>query len=256
MKTIITRMMFLLILVPGFGQKYSSEETTFLKTNHFEKGFITPAKKKVSTILLNDGKELQGFVDKVKYKKNHIISLVLRDQASEEKTEIDIAMIDEAYLSPSVMEKFAQGANMGAQIKTRKIKNHLSGDESLFTPVAVGLKNGKKTDDFLLQVLNPGFDNVISVYFDPAGKESKGMDVGGMGGALKIGGGVAESYYIKKGDRTFWLRKKDFKKEYNFLFGDNSEFMNKYPYKNVNWKWISALVMEYDKMSGGDMANN
>lgn len=179
---------------------------------------------------------------------------MLRDASSEEKTDIEVAAIEEAYLSLSKMERFSQGANMSAQIKTRKVKNHLSGDESFFAPVHVGMKNGKKKDDFLLQVLNPGFDNVITVYFDPAGKESKGMDVGGLGGALKIGGGVAESYYIKKGDRTFWLRKKDFKNEYDFLFGDNQKFMNKYPYKNINWKWISGLIMEYDKMSGGDMA--
>lgn len=265
MKTIILNTVFLIVFLPGFAQKLTKEETDFLKTNHFDQGFIAPAKKKISTVILKDGKELQGNAEKVKYKKNHIQSLTLKEESGQ-KTDLTSGMIQEAYFAPSGMEKFSKKSNEATRVKTRKTSKPLNGDEAHFLNLTVGLQNKKKKDDFLLMLVNPDFDGLIEVYFDPAAKESKGADVGagigsalgvkGLGGAFKIGGGMMESYYIKKGDRTFWLRKKDFKKEYDFLFGDNQEFMERYPYKNVKWNWLSGLILEYTKMTGKDTASN
>ncbi|HET8804025.1 MAG TPA: hypothetical protein VFM72_05550, partial [Aequorivita sp.] len=81
---------------------------------------------------------------------------------------------------------------------------------------------------------------------DPFAKESQGFK---MGPGPTIGGGVTKSYYIQKGDKVLWLPKSDFEENYEFLFGDNAEFMAKYPYKSIKWDWLSALVLEYTRMS-------
>ena len=73
----------------------------------------------------------------------------------------------------------------------------------------------------------------------------------GVGGFVSpgVGGGVTKSYYVKKGDHVVWLQKSDFEENYNMLFGDNAEFMKKYPYKSIKWEHFSYLVMEYTRLS-------
>ena len=99
--------------------------------------------------------------------------------------------------------------------------------------------------EFLMQVINHGFDDIISVYHDPRAKETGGVSFGGP----QLGGGVIKSYYIKKGDKVIWLHKDDFDDNYEFLFGDNPVFMKKYPLKSVEWGYFSFLVAQYTEMS-------
>ena len=99
-----------------------------------------------------------------------------------------------------------------------------------------------------MQVINPGFDDIISVYHDPRAKETGGVS---FGYGPQLGGGVIKSYYVKKGDKVMWLHKDDFEDNYDFLFGDNAEFMKKYPKNSVEWDYFSFLVNEYTSMSNG-----
>jgi hypothetical protein len=54
-----------------------------------------------------------------------------------------------------------------------------------------------------------------------------------------------------KGDKVMWLHKDDFEDNYDFLFGDNAEFMKKYPKNSVEWDYFSFLVNEYTEMNNG-----
>lgn len=262
MKTTILFFTFLLVSLFGYSQKYSSDETKHLKTYYFEHGFVTPAKKKISTLVLKDGNEVQGKLNKIKFKKNHIDFVSITDSISGKAAEYPASTIKDAYFFPSSLERLAQKSDNAMRIQTRKISKKRHGDEAYFESCEVGMKNKKKKGTYLLQLLNPDFDSLISVYFNPTAKESSGADIGAMlggsqlKGALKVGGGVLESYYVKKGDRIVWLNKKNLKKEYDFLFGDNPEFIAKYPYKAVKWNWISALVLEYDQMTTGKKATS
>jgi hypothetical protein len=132
---------------------------------------------------------------------------------------------------------------MGGRSSVKKLS---SSDATYFINQKVSLKNKKDEQEFLMQLINPDFSSIISVYHDPFAKESQGFK---MGAGPTIGGGVVKSYYVQKGDKIFWLPKGDFEENYEFLFGDNAAFMAKYPYKSINWDWLSALVMEYTKMS-------
>lgn len=241
---------FLLVSGSALAQKvkYSKKELSHLKGYFFNEGFNKPATKKISTVILKDGSEIKGYCKGIKTKRSQIHTLVFEGETSGEKNEITAENIAEAYLFASGFEKFGkvgdQISRMGTS-KRKSMKKATTNDEIYFVNQSVSLKNKKEEQEFLMQLINPEFDDYISVYHDPRAAESQGMGVGGM----TFGGGVLKSYYVKKGDRIFWLRKSDFKDEYENLFGDNKEFMKKYPLKSVNWDWLSALVLEYTKMS-------
>lgn len=252
MKDIIKISLISLLLVSGSAiaqkVKYSKEQLSHLKGYYFNEGFSQPATKKVSTVIFKDGTEQRGYCKGIKTKKNQISAIVFKDSVSGEKIEIPAERVSEAYLYASGFEKFGK---VGEQInrmgtsKRNNMKKSTTNDQIYFVNQSVSLKNKKDEEEFLMQLINPDFDDYISVYYDPRANESQGMSLGG----LQVGGGVLKSYYVKKGDRIFWLRKSDFEKEYDFLFGDNKEFIKKYPYKSVNWDWLSALVLDYTKLS-------
>lgn len=246
----ISLISFLIVSGSALAQKvkYSKDELTHLKGYYFNEGFNKPATKKISTVILKDGSEIKGYCRGIKTKRSQIHTLVFEDEISGEKTEIPAENVAEAYLFASGFEKFGKVGNQINRMGTSKrnnMKKATTNDEIYFVNQSVSLKNKKDEQEFLMQLINPDFDDYISVYHDPRSKESQGMGVGGV----KFGGGILMSYYVKKGDRIFWLRKSDFKDEYENLFGDNKEFMKKYPLNSVNWDWLSALVLEYTKMS-------
>lgn len=74
----------------------------------------------------------------------------------------------------------------------------------------VELKPGKFK---LMMLLNPDFDERIKVYLDPQAQET--------------GKGDDKSFFVKKGDRFFKLKKKKYDDEFENLYGD-SEIMMKF----------------------------
>lgn len=152
------------------------------------------------------------------------------------------------YIFPTNLDKGLKVMKHYSNVRsmsTRKISNSVTNDRIHFVNQSVSLKNKKDEMEFLMQVINPGFDDIISVYHDPRAKETGGVSFGGP----QLGGGVIKSYYIKKGDKVIWLHKDDFDYNYEFLFGDNPEFMKKYPLKSVEWGYFSFLVAQYTQMS-------
>ena len=254
MKNLIQISMAILFLLsmPLWAQKvkYSKDELKHLKAYYFNEGFDKPATKKVSTVILKDGTEKKGNCVNIKTRKQQIHTLVFRDSVTGNKDEIPVENVAEAYLFASGWGKLTKIADqidrMGSSGR-KSMKKATTNDQIYFVNQSVSLKNKKDEQEFLMQLINPDFDDYIAVYHDPRSGKSASFTPGGIG--PKLGGDVLKSYYVKKGDRVFWLRKKDFNKEYDFLFGDNKEFMKKYPLKSANWDWLSTLVLEYTKMT-------
>lgn len=243
-----------LIMICGFAfaqnkVKYTDEERDMLKAYYFSEGFDQPATKKVSTVIMKDGSEHKGYCKSIATKRGQITQIYFKDSVTDKKETYDAGQIKEAYLYASGFEKFGKiskkigNFGMGGRSSVKKLS---SSDATYFVNQKVSLKNKKDEEEFLMQLINPDFSNIISVYHDPFAKESKGFSVGG---SPTFGGGVVKSYYIQKGDKVMWLPKSDLEENYEFLFGDNAEFMAKYPYKSINWDWLSALVLEYTTMS-------
>ncbi len=100
-----------------------------------------------------------------------------------------------------------------------------------FNSVVYNNKNNKKA---LLQLVNYGFDQKLKVYPDP-NSESGVTTINGT----PVTGGQIKAYFIVKGDNSFKVNKKSYKKLYNVIFGDCSEM-------EVNYKTISINNITHD----------
>lgn len=252
MKAKLLTILSLLIINISFAQdkvKYTDEEKDMLKTYFFNEGFNSPATKKVSTIKLKDGSVQKGYCKGVATKKGQIHEITLKDSATSKTNTFKAEQISEAFLYASGWEKAGKITkyfdNYGMNKRTN-VKKITDNDQIYFINQKVSLKNKKDDKEFLMQLINPDFSQIISVYYDPFAKETQGFSIGG---SPTFGGGVIKSYYVQKGDKVMWLHKSDFEENYNFLFGDNEAFMKKYPYKSVEWDWLSALIFEYTNMT-------
>lgn len=254
MKTKLVLLLFVSLYGLSFAQekvKYSDDDLKLLKTYFFNEGFNKPATQKVSTVIMKDGSEHKGYCKSILTKKGQIHQIVFKDSITDKKNTYDATQIKEAYLFASGFEKWGKVSQKFSNYgmgKRNSLKRITSNDEIYFVNQTVSLKNKKDDKEFLMQLINPEFSDIIEVYHDPFAKETQGFSIGG---SPSFGGGIIKSYYIKKGDKVMWLHKSDFEENYDFLFGDNAEFMKKYPYKSIDWDWFSALVLEYTRISQG-----
>lgn len=245
---------FCFVSVASFAQdkvKYSKEEKQKMEKYLFNEGFNTPSPKKTSTIILKDGSTHKGFCSKIDTKKGQIFEVSIKDSISKKSMTFNAEQIDEMYVYPSNAEKFAKVDKYMGNIRnigTKSLNKSTTNGRIYFVNQTVSLKNKKDDKEFLMQVINPGFDDIISVYHDPRAKETGGVS---FGYGPQLGGGVIKSFYVKKGDKVMWLHKDDFEDNYDFLFGDNKEFMKKYPKKSVEWDYLSFLINEYTQMTNG-----
>mgnify|MGYP006955275698 CR=1 FL=1 len=231
--------------------KYSKEEIKKMETYLFNEGFVTPSPKKTSTIILKDGTEHKGFCNDIDTKKGQIYSISIKDSITKKRVTFNAEEVNEMYVFPSNAEKIVKVAKYMGNIRnfgTKKLTKNTTNDRIHFINQTVSLKNKKEKKEFLMQLINPEFNDIISIYYDPFAKETVGFSVMG---SPQLGGGVIKSYYVKKGDKIIWLHKDDFEDNYDFLFGDNTEFVKKYPKNSVKWDFFSFLIHEYTALSNG-----
>lgn len=240
-----------LVSTASFAQKvkYTDAEEKVMETYMFDAQFPGPSKKKPCIIILKDGSIHKGPYETIKTKKSQIYSISIKDSATKKPITFDAENISELYLYKSGFGKAMMVSKYMGSIRnyqTKKLGDITSKEYVHFVNQSASLKNKQKEQEFLMQLINPEFDKIISVYNDPRAHQTNSF---AAVGPVQLGGGVLKSYYVKKGDKVLWLEKSDFGDNYDFLFGDNPEFMAKYPKKAVDWGYFSFLVMKYTEMS-------
>lgn len=241
-----------LVSATSFAQekvKYTKEEKKEMNQYLFNEGFNTASQKKVSTIILKDNNEHQGYAKSWVKQKGQILSITIDDAETGKTMKFDAKDIAEMYLYATETEKSMKAGKFISNMRnysTKKYSKSVTDDAIPFENQTVSLKNKKESKTFLMQVINPEFNEKITVYHDPFAKETAGF---GFAGAPSFGGGVIKSYYIRKGDKVIWLHKDDFEDNYDFLFGDNAAFMKAYPKNSVEWDNFSFLVYKYTDMN-------
>jgi len=231
--------------------KYTKDQVKKMEQFLFNEGFSGPSTKKISTVILKDGTTHKGYCNDIETKKGQIYEISLKDSATKKQMNFAAENVKEMYILPSNFEKGLKAARFVTKVNNisrKKMNKSVSEERIHFVNQTVSLKNKKDDKEFLMQLINPEFNDIISVYHDPRAKETNGMTVGF---GMQVSGGITKSYYVKKGDKVIWLHKDDFEDNYDFLFGDNTEFMKKYPKKSVEWDYFSFLVNEYTEMSNG-----
>ncbi|AZB35292.1 hypothetical protein [Chryseobacterium bernardetii] len=229
--------------------KYSKEEKKEMNRYFFNEGFNSATDKKVSTIILKDNTEHQGYSKSWERERGQILSITIEDVDSGKPMKFAAADIAEMYLYATETEKAMKAGKFISNMRnysTKKYRKSITDDVIPYENQIVSLKNKKEPKAFLMQVINPEFNEFITVYHDPYASETMST---GFTGAPAFGGGVIKSYYVRKGDKVIWLHKDDFEDNYDFLFGDNADFMKKYPKNSVEWNYLSFLIYQYTDMS-------
>jgi len=106
-----------------------------------------------------------------------------------------------------------------------------------FNSVVYNKKNEKKA---LLQLINYGFDQKLKVYPDP-NSESGTTSIDGM----VVSGGQIRTYFVVKGDESFTIDKKSYKKFYDTIFGDCDTM--KVDHKSISIENMSKDILKYNQ---------
>jgi|GEM_PF-456562 len=107
---------------------------------------------------------------------------------------------------------------------------------------------GKKRKFALMQLLNPGFDGRIQVFYDA---KAAGNDDTVMG----ISTAPAESYMVVKDDRqSIQIKKRNYRKQFPELFGDCSKMMKEASDRKPKFKNFASAVFAFDQICASDSA--
>ena len=106
-----------------------------------------------------------------------------------------------------------------------------------FNSVVYNKKNEKKA---LLQLINYGFDQKLKVYPDP-NSESGTTSIDGVA----VSGGKIRTYFVVKGDESFTIDKKSYKKLYDTIFGDCDAM--KVDHKSISIENLSKDILKYNQ---------
>ena len=244
------RMKFFAILFIAAGfVSFAQEEN--LKEREKQAAFtptsMTYAKKEISYLTLKNGDKLEGYVKGMGWKKGQIKEIVF-EVSGEKKRKIPASEIAEFYTLPS---KFGQLSKMNNYFSdatkwgNQDVSEVVNKGYTCYTVQMVSLKNKKEEQEFLMQLVNPRFSKIISVYSDPWARETASIGVG----SLKLAGGIAKSYYLKKGDKMIWITKGNFMDYFEDLFYDNEQFKAKYADREIKWSLLGVYILDYTEFN-------
>ncbi len=210
--------------------------------------FATPATdfsiSKPMYVTLKDGKEIEGKLKYLKYKKGLIQELVIVDSTGT-KSKLMPENIEHMYLMPSGFDKLKRLSDFASDA-TKWGKSNISADVInkgyvYFEQAVVELKNGKQIN-VLMQLLNPTFCSKVKVFHDPYAGETASAGFAGV----KLAGGVAKSYYVKKYDEVaFKALKKDYDEQFVELYSDCETVNSKYS-SDISWYQFKEHIIEYN----------
>ncbi len=214
-----------------------------LKAQKFLKPFDSISKKKTSFITLENGEEIEGKVKKIKRAKKGLIKEVVVE-VDGEKTTYPVEEIKHAYFPQSGLDKFLKFDDFVTDAtqwnESSYNADRLKDGYALFEKIDITIKGDDRK--LLMQLLNPFPGNKIKVYHDPQAGEKGGMRVGGF----KVTKSLESNYYVSKdGEIASRLRDKDYKKQFDDLFGDCRMVEKEYG-KKKSWKKFDVTVFDYN----------
>jgi len=161
------------------------------------------------------------------------------------KVKLKAEQIKSAKVKASDLIKFSKGIeNMGSvQEITNADWKEIIDSEYLYYVRALAPKK-KKDKSRIYMVLNPGFDSKIQILHNPWGNESGGLGVGGV----KLTGGKEKSYLIvKNGQKSFKIKKGDYKKQFKDIYGDCPAILATFTGK-IKLADLAGHVFAYDQI--------
>jgi hypothetical protein len=213
------------------------------QAQNFLPGFNGFSTKKTSYIHMEKGEVVEGKLRSLNYKKGLIKEIKIRD-LNDQKVKIKPDNIAFIYLPPSGLSKlqnFSKFITDSNQWKNDELDQSLfKSGYAYFEKSQVQVK--KNTLTLMVQLVNPSFCEKIKVFQDPYAGETASVGFGPF-----KAGGIAKSYYVKKGDEVaIRLKKKNYDEEFNAFFGDCPALIEKYGDK-PKWSEFAKHIYEYTK---------
>lgn len=200
--------------------------------------------KKTSYLTLTDGTKVEGEIDDIDRKKGLLKSVTINPTGGGKKKTYKAEAIQNMYLPPSGLDKAMKADDFlkdATQWQTVDLDKDILGRGYVyFEQVSVQISK-KKVQNLMMQLVNPSFSSKVKAYYDPLADESIGIGIAG----INVAGGLAKSYYLKKGNETaYLLRKKQYDDDFATLFGDCKALITKVG-KNPAWADLAKHVYEY-----------
>ena len=246
MKVKVISLIALFIGTMGFAQEDLAERE---KQAAFDPAYSSYSRKKPAYVTLKDGTKWEGEIKGVGYREGQIDELKLVVDGKKKK--FAASEIQDLFMAPSGMEKLGQMSsfwNDATKWGRSDASEYFAKGYTMHTNETVSLKNKKKPEEYLMQTVNPRYSQIIQVFSDPWARETASIGVG----SLKLAGGIAKSYYVKKDDSIVWLTKKNFDEHFDRLFNDNAQFKAKYTDQKIKWSLLGVYVLDYTEFSLSD----
>jgi len=210
--------------------------------------FLSPfdgiSKKKDSYITLESGEEIVCNVKKLKRAKKGLIKELVVKVDGKKRT-LKMEDVKFAYFPQSGFDKLEK-AILKSQDATQWAESNYETDRlkegyALFEKIDIILKGDERK--LLMQLLNPFPGVRVKIYHDPQAGERGGASMYG----IKVQKSLESNYYVSKdGEIAKRLRKKDYKKRFDSLFGD-CRMMNKEYGKKKSWRKFEEAVFAYNE---------
>ena len=190
--------------------------TQTVTVQNFLEGYQLFSKNIEGYFTLQNGEEITGFVESITRKKGLIRDIKIKT-SDEKKQVLKAKDIKSMFLAPSGFEKFGKATDkLSDATQWNKDRSahaaYVKEGYVYFENCEVTLKKG--TEMLLMQLVNPGFNSKIKVFYDPFAKETALIGVGGM----TLAGGIAKSYYVQYGNnKAYKLLSNDYKDEWSKL---------------------------------------
>lgn len=178
--------------------------------------FVTPidAITGPAEVITVDGKTYSGKLKNAMFGTNGMMSFKLKDDAGEDTKfkAVDVKQLKIKVDGLAKLEIISEQSSNIQKLAKSNFKEVV--DRKFIYWQSVKLPGKDKV--MLLQLLNPGFDNLLKVYEVPNAKSAE-TSVDGVA----VSGNKAKAYYVVKNGETIKITKKKYKKiDYELLLGD------------------------------------
>lgn len=202
--------------------------------------FVTPIESITgdAEVTTTDGKTYTGKLRNAMFGSVGILSFKLRDTDGND-TKFKAADVEQLKIKVDGLAKVEIVAEQASNIEKLAKSNFKEAVDREYI-YWQRVKHPDKDKYLLLQLLNPGFDEIIKVYDIPNAKsgETTVDDVA-------VSGGMAKAYYVVVDGKTLRISKKKYKKQdFNLLFSKCPQVMDNY---KPDFKEFAAHVFVYNE---------